>query len=70
MQTNPFWLVWNPSAGCPLYKHSSLESAEVEAQRLARMNRGQEFIVLESVSGHSVMDVVSTDLRPQFEPPF
>ena len=43
-----FWLVWNPARSAPLMKHPSQESARVEAERLARINPGQQFWVLEA----------------------
>lgn len=45
-----FWFVWNPQRRAPSYKHPSKESAKTEAERLARLNPGEEFIVLESVA--------------------
>lgn len=46
-----FWFVWNPSAGIPRARHSSKGSAQAEAERLARLHPGQQFIVLKSVGG-------------------
>lgn len=36
--------------GTPTYRHPSKQSARTEAERLARMNPGQEFTVLESLA--------------------
>jgi|GEM_PF-846865 len=48
-----FWMVYNtgPYGGAPFHKHQSRESADKEAQRLARENPGQSFIVLKSMGG-------------------
>lgn len=43
--------------------HTSLHSAEEEADRLARVNPGEAFIVLEAVSAHVKTDVERIDLR-------
>lgn len=34
----PFWFVWNPDRDIPQYRHESLDSANREAERLARAN--------------------------------
>ena len=52
-----FYLVWNPQGREPQQQHPSLERAEREAERLARLHRGQRFIVLRSVSECVVDDV-------------
>lgn len=46
----PFWLVWSPGGDRPpRFKHSSLRSASVEADRLAAANPGSKFYVLAPV---------------------
>lgn len=42
----PFWLVWAEDGTAPRFKHVNQSSAEVEAQRLARLNPGTSFFVL------------------------
>ncbi len=49
MATKQFWFVWNPAGRAPTYRHPSLVSAKTEADRLAALNPGQEFVVLQSV---------------------
>lgn len=44
-----FWVVWNPEAGNPTFRHPSYESARTEAKRLARENPDTQFFVLKSV---------------------
>lgn len=46
-----FWMVWNPNGRAPTYRHDSKESATREAERLARANPEQTFIVLKAVGG-------------------
>jgi len=66
----PFWLVWNPQGYNPQCKHNTEEGATREAERLARANPGQTFIVMESVGALVVDNIQRTDLRPGNEPPF
>lgn len=71
MENNePFWLVWNPARDKPQHRHSTLDGANREAERLARANPGETFIVLESVSALVVDNIQRTDLRPVLEIPF
>lgn len=71
MQNNEsFWMVWNPMRNAPVYQHRTLNNAIAEAERLARENPGQTFIVLESVMAIVVNDIQRTSLRPNQELPF
>lgn len=51
---NTFWMVWNPAGRAPVFKHESAESAKNEAKRLAELNIGQNFIVLQSIGEASI----------------
>lgn len=65
MQDNkPFWLVWNPYRSSPQVKYRTLADAAREAERLARANQGETFVVLESVTALTWNNVQRTDLRP------
>ena len=44
-----FWMVWNLCGQMPRVSHSTLKSATIEAQRLARLSPGQRFAVLQAV---------------------
>lgn len=46
MKNEPFWIVWNPDGRTPVVRHCERELAILEAERLARANAGQTFIVL------------------------
>ena len=49
-----FFFVWNGNfCKMPQMKHSTFESAKSEAERLAELNAGVEFVVLESI-GYAV----------------
>lgn len=54
---NAFWIVWNPNGRTPTRTHETRRGAEIEAERLARLNRGQRFIVLQSISERVVDDM-------------
>lgn len=56
-QRPAFWLVWNPQREAPTRQHDTKRGAEIEAERLARANRGQRFIVLQSIGERVVDDV-------------
>ena len=66
----PFWMVWNPAGRAPLHRHGTELSAITEAERLARANPGQLFIVLTTVCARHVVDIMRIDMRANNEPPF
>lgn len=49
-----FWLVWNPRGNAPTFQHQTKQAAIDEAERLARQCYGQEFLVMESVTGRKI----------------
>ncbi len=58
--TEKFWLIWNGSierCDFPTHIHYSLEEANREAERLARLHRGQVFSVLQLVGTCQSIDV-------------
>jgi hypothetical protein len=58
-----FWLVWNENGRVPMYRHDTLESAQTEAERLARANPGETFYVLEAVGLRVVDNMKRIDFR-------
>lgn len=64
LNNSPFWMVWNERGDAPRVKHTTKESAQREATRLARLHRGHSFIVLESVQACISNDVLVVDMRP------
>lgn len=59
----PFWFVWTPAGSAPTHKHGTLLAAKAEAERLARLNPGLKFHVLEAVGmcSHSSVHWVSVE---------
>lgn len=45
-----FFLVWNPRTSQTRYRHETYQAAKDEAERLARLNNGESFYVLQAVS--------------------
>lgn len=60
METNTFWIVWNPRGAKPTVRHDSKGKAVAEAQRLARAHNSHEFVVLEAIESYQVSDLVRT----------
>lgn len=58
-----FWLVWNEKGNHVAYKHWTESDAEKEAERLARSYPGNRFVVLESKTARSLVDVEVTNFR-------
>lgn len=65
-----FWLVWNVGGGAPTRKHDSELSAICEAERLARMNPGNRFAVMEATHIRCFDHMLRVDLRGEMEVPF
>lgn len=64
----PFWLVWCLNGNTPTRMHDSLDSACREAERLARANNGNTFVVMQSYGAAVVNPVTKIDLRPEEGP--
>jgi hypothetical protein len=60
MTKETFWLVWNEEKKTfpPKHKHDTSGGAEAEAERLARANPGETFVVLKSVSYRAIDSMV------------
>lgn len=44
-----FWMVWRTDSSASTVQHQSRQSAETEAERLAKANPEARFVVLESI---------------------
>lgn len=58
--STPFWMVYGDEQRPPVVKHQTRTLAETEAKRLARLNPGIKFYVLEAVSLAEKIDVQFT----------
>ncbi len=56
-----FWMVVGD--GPAKFRHATKVEAEIEAKRLARFNPDQWFYVVETVSAHQKIDLISVNLR-------
>lgn len=55
---DPGYYVWCIEVGVPRFRHEVIEAAEIEAERLARANPGQQFTVIRVFGQVSVADIV------------
>jgi hypothetical protein len=55
--TKAFWMVWREGGGSPQKQHLSEGAARAEADRLARIHRGDRFHVLRAVASCRVVEV-------------
>lgn len=62
MNTEKFWVVWQPESGAPRHRHESRESAQREAERLAECAYPRPFFVLEAISVSQKVTVMTTFL--------
>lgn len=58
-----FWMVWRQGSSAPTFRHDSEDAATREAERLATINRGEQFFVLEAIGLRVVDDMLRVDLR-------
>lgn len=61
----PFWIVWNPNGQKPTFKYGSQEGALREAERLAKTNPEETFVVLEAVCAFQCPAMLRIDLRAE-----
>ena len=59
----PFWMIFREYGGSPTVKHPTESQARAEAMRLARINPGEKFYVLQSIAECCKVDVKWTDHR-------
>jgi hypothetical protein len=61
IETAEFWFVWTKTGHMPRKAHETLDAAETEATRLARLQPGKKFIVLQAVSKFRVTPEAAQD---------
>lgn len=59
-----YWMVWNPGTGRTNVKHLTEHAATCEAERLARANPGETFVVLTPVSARRVDNMQRIEFEP------
>ncbi len=67
MSASNFWMV--VGEGVPKYKHTTLMSARIEAERLAKLHRGQQFTIVKSVATCVSSDVQWVSNDPELVTP-
>lgn len=70
VEAPPFWLVWSPTGRTPMFQHPSQDAAVAEADRLSKLNRDQEFFVLQPHMSIVRTDVVRRHFRSDESIPF
>lgn len=64
-----FWMVWRAGGNAPMHQHQSEDSANKEADRLAR-EVGGEFFVLRALRSFKRVSVIVTELEDPANLPF
>ena len=60
-EENIFWVVVSNNFPTRIsYRHDTYESAKIEAQRLARNNKGEKFLIMKSIEAYEVEEFVKT----------
>jgi len=55
-----FYLVWEPQNGYTKHRHDHRHQAELEAERLAALNPGKDFYVLQALTQSAIKKPVTT----------
>jgi len=70
MEGLPFFMVFLEGGSAPTYRHTSLESAEIEAKRLTKIH-GKKAFVLCTIKSFVINEFTVQDMRPELgELPF
>lgn len=65
LKEEAFYLVWNPKTAHAKYRHSTYTGAKNEAERLAQLHKGDEFIVMRAVSKSLAKSVITEEYEPE-----
>lgn len=57
------YLVFNKNGNTPRHIHTTQEEARSEAERLARVNRGEEFFILEAIASVKIKEFEWREIR-------
>lgn len=69
MQNQPFFMVYLENERTPLFVHTTIESAEQEAKRLAKEHRKKAFVLC-SLKSFEINEFTVKDCRPDTDLPF
>jgi hypothetical protein len=69
MKNNPFFMVFVEGQQTPTYKHTTIESAEIEAKRLARTLKKKVFVLC-SIKAIELNEFKVEDYRDDDSLPF
>ena len=58
-----FWMIYVEGGGSPTYKHTTWESVETEAKRLAKQLPGKKVYILGSVVSYQVNEFIIEDCK-------
>lgn len=63
---NKFWIIWTETGTNPRYCHTTYESADVEARKLALSNPGKKFYVMQAVRSVCLGTLLVQDLETEW----
>ena len=66
MQNQSFFMVYVENSNAPDYRHATLQGAETEAQRLAKLHCKKTYVLC-SVKSFEVVEFKITDCRPKID---
>lgn len=69
MTTQPFFMVYLENEKTPAFIHTTLDSAENEAKRLARTYKKKAFVLC-SIKSFEINEFTISDCRPESDLPF
>lgn len=69
MTTQPFFMVYLENEKTPTFIHTTLDSAENEAKRLARIYKKKAFVLC-SIKSFEINEFTINDCRPESDLPF
>ena len=64
-----FYMVFLEGMDTPAYKHDTIESAETEAKRLAKMYKRKAYVLC-TIKSIEINEFIVKDLRPDGDLPF
>lgn len=69
MKQQPFYMIYLEGERSPVYRHDTLQSAEIEAKRLTEIHNKKAYILV-SLKSYHLQKFIETDCRPDDQLPF